>query len=170
MTNQNPTSIQNIAARPRRYDHGLEPVLNELLSEYPAILEIPIAWGDMDAFGHVNNTIYIRHFESVRIVYLQLIGQQEYMRADGVGPILASVSCRYRLPVTFPDTVIAAARVTSIGEDRFTMQHRTVSRRHGRIAAEGECIIVTYDYDKMRKAPLPADMRASIAALEGFAP
>src|SRR5690606_26642944 len=107
--------------------------------------------------------------ESVRIVYMQRMGQQEYMRADGIGPILASVACRYKLPVTFPDTVIAATRVISIGADRFTMLHRTVSRRHARIAAEGECVIVTYDYDHMRKTPMPDNMRASIMALEGMA-
>jgi len=36
---------------------------------------IPIRWGDMDAMGHVNNTIYIRYLEIIRIEWLhQVVG------------------------------------------------------------------------------------------------
>jgi acyl-CoA thioester hydrolase len=36
---------------------------------YPVVIEIPIAWGEMDAFQHVNNIFYFRYFESARIAY-----------------------------------------------------------------------------------------------------
>ena len=32
-------------------------------------MTIPIRWGDMDAMGHVNNTIYFRYLEILRIEY-----------------------------------------------------------------------------------------------------
>lgn len=151
-----------------------------LLVDYPAALEIPIAWGEQDAFGHVNNTVYIRQFESARIEYMRRAGLWANLRdidapspailSDSpearIGPILASIYCRYKLPVTFPDSVIAAARVTDITADRFTMVHRTISLRHGRIAAEGEGVIVTYDYASARKAAVPEDMRTTIIAFE----
>src|SRR4051812_27249954 len=52
-------------------------------------VEIPVAWGDMDAFGHVNNTVYFRWFESARIAYFEKIGLNERMKRDKKGPILA---------------------------------------------------------------------------------
>src|SRR5687767_1167703 len=52
-------------------------------------VEIPVQWGDMDAFGHVNNTVYFRWFESARIAYFEKIGLNERMRRDRKGPILA---------------------------------------------------------------------------------
>ena len=41
--------------------------MEELTREYPVIIELPVAWGDMDAFAHVNNTAYFKYFESARI-------------------------------------------------------------------------------------------------------
>ena len=37
-------------------------------------MEIPVRWGDMDAMGHVNNTIYFRYFEIARLEWLYSVG------------------------------------------------------------------------------------------------
>jgi acyl-CoA thioester hydrolase len=138
-----------------------------LLPGYPVTLVIPVAWGDMDAFRHVNNTVYFRWFESARIAYFQRVGALEVMEATGVGPILAATRCRFRIPVTFPDRVVAGARVpaASVGDDRFTMEYAVASREHGRVAAEGVGEIVTYDYARAAKAAIPAGLRQRILDL-----
>ena len=140
--------------------------MNNLLSHYPVILAIPVAWGDMDAFQHVNNVVYFRYFESARIAYLERLEVAGFMQATGIGPILHSVNCRFRIPVTYPDTVHVGVRVTQIGSDRFVMDQCLVSAQHEKIAAQGDAITVTYDYTKGAKAPLPAAVRARIETLE----
>lgn len=40
------------------------------LQQYPVIYSQTVAWGDMDAFGHVNNATYYRYIESARLAYL----------------------------------------------------------------------------------------------------
>jgi acyl-CoA thioester hydrolase len=140
--------------------------MQDLLTGYPVVLEIPVAWGEMDAFQHVNNIIYLRYAESARIVYLERAGLGDTIQTTGVGPILASIQCRYKFPLTYPDTVRMGTRVGEVGADRFTMLFRIVSTRHQRIAAEGDSVIVSYDYRAGRKVPLPESMRAAIAALE----
>jgi acyl-CoA thioester hydrolase len=69
------------------------------------------------------------------------------------------------LPLTYPDTVIAAARIGVVGTDDFMMHYLVVSRRHGRVAAEGSGRIVSYDYGKQCKSPLPAEIRARLEAI-----
>jgi acyl-CoA thioester hydrolase len=140
--------------------------MSSLLDDYPVVIEIPVAWGDMDAMGHVNNTVYFRWFESVRIAYFDEVGFLEQMRENGVGPILASTRCRFRIPLAHPDQVAAAARVSEIGDDRFVMTYAVASRQQEKIAAEGDGLIVSFDYRANRKAPLPADVRRRIEALE----
>jgi acyl-CoA thioester hydrolase len=138
--------------------------MSEHLHGFPVVIEIPVAWGEMDAFGHVNNIVYFRYFESARIAYLEAIG----LRGDvGVGPILASTHCRFRLPLEYPDSVLAGARVTEVGDDCFTMEYRVVSRRHNAVAAEGGGVVVAYDYAARRKARLPEDVVARIRELGG---
>ncbi len=141
--------------------------MEEFLTGYPVVIQLLVAWGDMDAMQHVNNTVYFRYFESGRIAYFEQLELMDRIKETGIGPILASASCRFKFPLTYPDTISVGVRVTDMGEDRFTMAFRVVSHRHQRVAAEGDGLIVTYDYQAGRKAPIPAEVRARIQALEG---
>jgi len=140
--------------------------MQELLRGFPLVIEIPVAWGDMDSLRHVNNTVYFRYFESARMAYFERVGFWEHMDETGVGPILATAQCRFRLPLTYPDTVSVGARAEALGADRFMMKYVVVSHRHARSAAEGEGLIVSYDYRALTKAPLPEVIRRRIEALE----
>ena len=139
---------------------------SSLLSAYPVVVELPVFWGDMDWFRHVNNIVFFRYFESARIEYLERIGFRQEMENAGIGPILHSTSARFRRPLEWPDFVRVGARTVEVGEDRFTHEYRLVSRTHGEVAAEGTAVLVAYDYHAGRKAPLPDGVRRAIEALE----
>lgn len=138
----------------------------KLLAEYPITVDVPVAWGDMDAFGHVNNTVFFRWFETARIAFLEAIGFVAGGEGGGVGPILASTSCRFRRPLAFPDTITVGVRVTALEEDRFEHAYRVVSHALGEVAAEGAGVVVSYDYGAKRKAPIPDAVRRAIRAME----
>ncbi len=140
--------------------------MKDILKNFPVAIELLVAWGEMDAMQHVNNIVYFRYIESVRMAYFEQIGLLEHMQATGVGPILASTSCRFRRPLTYPDTVSVATRASEIGDDRFTLQTVIVSHRLGEVAAESEGVIVTFDYRGQRKAPIPPEIRRRIEELE----
>jgi acyl-CoA thioester hydrolase len=135
------------------------------MAGFPITLEIPVAWGDMDALGHVNNTVFFRFFESARIAYLDAIGLSGNER-KGVGPILAATQCQFRRPLHFPDTVLVGARTTEMLADRFTMEYRIVSSAHDAVAADGNGVVVAYDYDDQRKTELPEAVKDRIIQLE----
>ena len=134
------------------------------MNGFNVVIEVPIAWGDMDAFAHVNNTVFFRLFESARMAYLGEIGFRG--TTLGPGPILHSTHCRFRLPITYPDTVQVGARVTHVAGDRFTMAYQIV-RADGEVAATGEGIVVAYDYGAQSKIGIPTAVRAAIRALDG---
>ena len=140
---------------------------HELLVGFPIVIEIPVAWGDMDAFGHVNNTMFFRYFESARIRYLDAIGFRGEGSDRGQGPILASTQCRFRRPLAYPDVVLTGARIAELGPDRFTHEYRIVSRALNEIAAEGSGIVVAYDYGTRSKCAIPDAVRSRIEKLEG---
>ena len=62
----------------------------------------------MDAFGHVNNTVYYRYFESARVLMDERISFHD--AENNIGAILAEQSCRYRIPVIYPDTLTIGLR------------------------------------------------------------
>jgi acyl-CoA thioester hydrolase len=141
--------------------------MSDPLDSFPVVITFPIAWGEMDAFQHVNNSVYFRYFESARIAYFERLEFMEHMQATGVGPILASTQCRFRIPLTYPDTVRVGAKIADIAEDRFVMRYVVMSERLQKLAAEGEGVIVSFNYRENQKAPLPEVIRQRIAALEG---
>ncbi len=141
--------------------------MSEHLEGMPVIVDFPVAWGDMDAFGHVNNTQYFRWFEDGRLAYFEAVGVADLMETTGVGPILASTDCRFRLPLTYPDAVRIGATVTEVQEGEFTMRYVVVSTTHGRVAAEGSGRIVAFDYGSGAKAIWPEELRQAIAKLQG---
>lgn len=140
--------------------------MQDLLKDFPVVIDIPVAWGDMDAFQHVNNIIYFRYFESARIAYFEQAGFFEVLEESGIGPILASTQCKFKAPLSYPDTISVGVTASNLQEDRFLMIYRVVSHRMQRIAAEGDGLIVSYDYRHNRKAPLPEQIKTRILKIE----
>jgi acyl-CoA thioester hydrolase len=138
----------------------------EALENYPVVIEIPVAWGDMDALGHVNNVAYLRYLESSRVAYLDQLKIWDYMEKTGLGPILASVQCRYRIPLIYPDTVSVGARAAKVEKDRFVVEHCVVSHKLRKVAAEGSGVLVAYNYQQKKKELIPEYLKARIEAVE----
>jgi len=132
------------------------------------ILRIPVQWGEMDAYGHVNNTVLFRYFESARVEYLVKCGFARSWEQDRVGAILQSTGCRFRRPLFHPDTAIVGGRAVELEEDRFTMEYVVVSETSGEVAAEGAGVVVSYDYRSRHKCPIPDPIAARIRELEGW--
>ncbi len=128
-------------------------------------VEIPVAWGEMDALGHVNNIFYFRYFETARMKYFDLAGILEMMRETGIGPILAETSCRFRAPLRYPEVIFAGARVKSIGKSSFVMEYIIASDTLGTVAT-GTGVIIMYDYRSGVKVDVPVITRKAIEIIE----
>ena len=136
------------------------------LEGHPVTIELPVEWGDQDAFGHVNNTIYFRWMESARMEYFRRSGMA--MGTDqGAGPILASIKCDFRRQLNYPDSVLVSASVASIGRTSLKMVHKVYSQTQHAIVAEGDSVIVMFEYKHQRPILVADSIRAIIDALEG---
>ena len=144
--------------------------LETLNADYPSVVSIPVLWGNMDAFQHVNNTASIRWFESSRIRLLENPEFTALLKAEGVAPILASVSCSYRRQLHYPDTVHVGSRVSTLGHSSVTLQHALVSEQQERIASEGESVIVCFDYSTQRPVRVSDELRDAVARIQGGIP
>ena len=141
------------------------------LKDFPLSIHQDVIWGDMDAFGHINNTVYFRYFENIRMAFFEKSGVNTHKLATQVGPILASTQCQFRAPLTFPDNISIATRIADLdklvtGEKRFTMQYAVFSESQDCIAAKGEGLIVYYDYQQSKSCPVPANIIESFKALK----
>jgi acyl-CoA thioester hydrolase len=123
---------------------------------------IPIRWGDMDAMSHVNNTIYFRYLESLRIEWFRSIGCQP--APDSVGPVIINAFCSFIRQLEYPGQVLARHFVTEIGRssiDTYATLERT--DQPGVIYATGGATVVWTDFRRQKSVPVPDDVRALLA-------
>ncbi len=132
----------------------------------PVHIKQDILWGDMDAFGHINNTVYFRYFEDIRMEYFKKAGVMNYMQEHNVGPILANTQSQFRLPLAYPDNITISTCVKELQGKRFTMEYQVYSNNHNQIAAEGNGLIIFYDYNLKKSCAVPDEIKKTIAALE----
>ena len=137
------------------------------LDDFNVTVEIPVAWGDMDSFKHVNNTKFFKYFETARIKYFEKIGFIETMEKDSIGPILASTSAKFIKPLFYPDTVIVGTRVISVEPTHFIMEYIIESKSKG-IVAIGDSKMVVYDYKSSKKTTLPDIVRNRVREIDSI--
>ncbi|MCJ8162551.1 acyl-CoA thioesterase [Acinetobacter zhairhuonensis] len=133
-----------------------------LFSEYPVVYEQNVAWGDMDAFGHVNNVMYYRYIESARIDYFDALNIFE----QKVLTVVASNQCKYLRPVFYPDQLKIAVRVEELRNSAMRMSYQLFSTAQNALVATAEAVIVCVDQNNMQKAAIPEDIREKILKME----
>ncbi len=137
------------------------------LHNFPISLRLPVLWGDQDLFGHVNNVVHLRWFESSRVLYWDDTGIRALMGPRRWGPILAAIHCDYRRQLRYPDAVWVGASIQRIGKTSLTMEHVVYSETLQAVAAEGQSVIVLFNYEEQRAEAISTDVRALVAKVEG---
>jgi acyl-CoA thioester hydrolase len=144
------------------------------VNNWPIITELPVLWGDMDDFGHVNNIIYLKWCETSRVELfrkvwdLKSLKMNDIMEEDGIGPILANFNINYRIPVQYPDIITVKTRVTNIGNTSFGIAHELYSKVNGDNAvANADSVVVMIDYKLGKKFPIDGDNRSKLKQFIG---
>ncbi len=122
---------------------------------------IPIRWGDMDAMGHVNNTIYFRYMETVRLEWLYRVGGVR--DAIGNGPVIVNAFCNFIRQLAYPGDVLARHYVATPGHSSFET-YITLERTDetGVICASGGAKTVWVNYERQKSVALPDALRRLI--------
>jgi acyl-CoA thioester hydrolase len=123
---------------------------------------IPIRWGDMDAMGHVNNALYFRYLETVRIDWMTAVGCQP--SPAGEGPVIVNAFCNFHKQLEFPGDIVVKMYVSDPGRSSFE-SWATIERTDdpGVIYASGGATTVWVDFPKQKSAAMPQWFRALVS-------
>ena len=125
-------------------------------------MSMPIRWGDLDAMGHVNNTIYFRFMEIIRIDWMEQA--KVPVNPKGEGPVIVNAFCNFHTELNFPGEVLARLYTTHVGRtsfDTYTLLSRTDDP--DTVYASGGSRVVWVDFPKRKSAPLPDGLRALLS-------
>jgi acyl-CoA thioester hydrolase len=131
-------------------------MINENLAVICSI-EIPVRWGDMDAYAHVNNTLYLRYMEEARV---QLLDQMGFTLGDAQqGPVVVNLQSSFLQPVVYPDSIRVDCFAGEPGNSSFMTYYRLFSNQQQALVCEGSAKIVWIDKQSNRSTPLPDAIR-----------
>ena len=128
-------------------------------------VNIPIRWGDLDAMGHVNNTLYFRFMEEARTQWYDSRGLNDNGPAlpPHCGPVVVNASCTFLKPLKYPGTVEVRLFLAEPGRSSvLTLYEMRPSYAPDILYAEGSAKALWIDMDREKSIPLPEGVRSSL--------
>ena len=126
----------------------------KVLSDFKHSLKIKVSWGDMDALGHINNVVFFRYFEDIRISFFEKI-KIDSKTDTFIGPVISDISCKFSRPIYYPSHIIAACSVCSVRDDRFVLSYGLFNEKDYICLAIGESTVMAFDFKSKVKVNLP---------------
>lgn len=122
------------------------------------IERIPVRWGDMDAMGHVNNTVYFRYMEQARISWFGALVPEDGAWAS-TGIVIANASCNYKRAITYPGTVEVKLYLGTPGGSSVPTYYELRVGGDGKPYADGAAVVVFVDMKQQKPIRIPEDIR-----------
>ena len=124
-------------------------------------MTFPVRWGDMDAMGHVNNTVYFRYLEMARVDWMHTLDGAPDPK--GQGPVIVNAFCNFYRQLEYPDMVLLRMYVSDPGRSSFETW-ATMARVEAPevICAAGGATTVWVDFPAGKSAPLPERVRRQL--------
>jgi acyl-CoA thioester hydrolase len=125
-------------------------------------LSMPLRWGDMDAFGHVNNTVYFRFMEETRISWFRQLAIAG-ANVEGQGPVIVNASMEFLRQLHYPGDVIGSMFVGPPGRSSFDTRFELYRADDpATLYARGTAKCVWIDYAAAKSVQIPDLLRHAI--------
>jgi acyl-CoA thioester hydrolase len=119
---------------------------------------IDVRWGDMDAYGHVNNATYATYVEEARIRWFSSLPGP--WRTPSGEPVIAAQTINYRRQLEWPAALRVALVAERVGNSSLTIGFRIAAEADpDTVYADGNSVLVWVDPASGRSIPLPAMVR-----------
>lgn len=117
--------------------------------------ELVVRWGDMDAFGHVNNARYLSYLEHVRVNWLESLAIKDLGRPRG--PVMVTADLTFIKPIFYPATMNIKLYLGEPGNSSFMTFHEIFVGDD--LCATSHVKVVWVDHDQNKSVRFPAEIR-----------
>lgn len=118
-----------------------------------------VIFRDIDAFGHVNNAVYLTYFEWARTqLWFDLTGGCD---PTDIGFIVARAECDFLAQIAM-EAIDIRVRVGEMRNTSFDTHYEIRKRSGDQLAATGKVIVVLFDWKLKRSMPIPETLRRQV--------
>ena len=134
------------------------------ISVFKNRLPIQIRFSDVDVVGHVNNIVYFAFYDTGKAAFMsELMGKQ--ITWDKVETVVANVDCAFIAPIFYGEQIEVLTTCTSVHDKSFRLLQMLRNTLTGEVKSLCETIMVSFDPDTQKAAPLRDDWREKLTAL-----
>lgn len=131
--------------------------------DFPVHWPVGTRWADNDMFGHLNNAVYYELFDTAINGWIAAGAGVDPLGIPELG-VVAESGCRYFAELAFPDPLVVGLAVTRLGHSSVTYRLGVFRAATEPVAAVGHWVHVYVDRQTRRPVPIPAAIRALLAA------
>ena len=138
-----------------------------LLTDFHYKTPIPVRFADIDAFGHVNNAVYLTYFEIARSSYWNEVVHWNWNK---MGIIIGRAEIDYLKPIALNDQVFAYVRTSRIGNSSFDLEYVLIRSTNGveEICTTGSTVCISFDYILKSSSTIPEEHRKKMQEFEAL--
>jgi len=126
--------------------------------------DLAVRWGDMDAYGHVNNAAYFRYMEEARVQMLAALGST-CLGQQQVGAVVITAGCTFLRPIVYPNDVRIDCYLGESGRSSLMSYYELYTASAPEtLACEGYAKIVWVDHDAGQSVPVPQNVKQALLA------
>ena len=137
------------------------------LNDFHYKTTLPIRFADIDAFGHVNNAIYLTYFEIARSSYWTEVVQWDW---ETMGIIIGRAEVNFIKPIKLNDQVLAYVRTSRIGNSSFDLEYVLVKVNNGveEVCTTGSTVCIAFDYSLNQSSAIPEAQKLKMITFEAL--
>ncbi len=141
----------------------MAPARRTLSKEFALLVPITVRWGDMDAYGHVNNATFSTYFETARMKFFEWVRIFDYKEGERHAPAIVSATINYRQQVHYPAELEAGIRCINVGTKSFSLEHHLFRAGTDEVVADGTTVIAWVDYAVGKAVELPGPLKTVLS-------
>lgn len=139
-------------------------------SDFRYFTDMSTRWGDADALGHINNTLYARYYESGRVAYCSEILQMDFVHQMPTGVILADIKIAYIQQLHHPAELEIGSRISRIGNSSLDLDAAIFIKSEDQPISTSRAVVVWFDYKTNHTQAVPTDIREKLMQYEVIPP
>ncbi|MGE0078956.1 MAG: acyl-CoA thioesterase [Bacteroidales bacterium] len=126
---------------------------------------IQIRFNDIDQLEHVTNSVYQQYYDLGRLSYFEDV-LKEHMNWDVEGPVLASISIEFLLPIRLFDKIEVRSKIFEVGNKSIKMTQEIYNHTKGEVSSTSKAVMVNFSNSSGKTLPVPDKWRKQIAEFE----
>ncbi|MGW5677374.1 acyl-CoA thioesterase [Streptomyces sp. NPDC003860] len=128
------------------------------------VYSCPLRWSDMDAFGHVNNVVFLRYLEEARIDFMFRLRPKDGSTSFSGGSVVARHEIDYLLPLVHRhEPVVIESWVTRIGAASLTVAYEIKDAEGpSQVYVRASTVVVPYDLEAGRPRRITEEERTHL--------